>query len=467
MQGYISPSESRKTQMCTEGSGDSFEVPHNLSPFLRLPLEIRLEIYSYLFPAIFEPIAFTNSPDFYPTAHSGQGSPVYSPLSPIYPSTYSHYSPTYPDFSPTYHVYSPTSPIYAPTSPTFDGASLLTNSNYNPQPPSTPTDSSTDDTASPIDELLPIVEDTLEGDPIHENVWDPGHRLSSGKTVHTSILSVNKQIHDEASHVLYGRSTFTITITLDMLDYGPFDGSLEGGFKVQYLSPWEQLYYHCTPDTQTGRGLYSAELDREKTRNDQVLLDAEFGSLHGALPILYPAERYRHLLRRIRIRFVDSWRTDQIGSPHRSSGTRRLRTGSRTVLAPVLQRLRAFLPKEARIELGPTLSHGNPFKLLVIDEKLVRRVRRALADILKTAYLLTHGPWDYTLKISKTFEKWAPGIGKAVFARCDANRLEETVLQAVFENFQLGTPDGARWGTREGKLVLYYAEYSFSPSSQT
>ncbi|KAJ6256192.1 prion-inhibition and propagation-domain-containing protein [Drechslerella dactyloides] len=144
-----------------------------------------------------------------------------------------------------------------------------------------------------------------------------------------SIFRVNKQIHDEASGIFYSQNTFPIKLAINRTR-SPGSPLYAYGFTVKYIAYWEEFTFHFRtdePEMVYGPNCRIGQRDKVIAEDDIVL---------------FPAPRYRHLLRRVRIAVLDNrkWRRSK---PFDLKTYEDLRALGRTILIPLASRLNTVM----------------------------------------------------------------------------------------------------------------------------
>ncbi|KAK6515961.1 hypothetical protein TWF281_004552 [Arthrobotrys megalospora] len=120
---------------------------------------------------------------------------------------------------------------------------------------------------------------------------------------------------------------------------------------------------------------------------------------------------------------------------------------SRMLFLPLLWRFREIFSDKTTIEFFMyTINDGMGLELglgdlpirprTAVEEVAYYKLRQACSRMLEMTYLLTRGPWKYTLELSERIESQFPGIGREVLAKCEEEKSDETALQDMLNNLQ-------------------------------
>ncbi|KAK6501414.1 hypothetical protein TWF481_009254 [Arthrobotrys musiformis] len=211
-----------------------------------------------------------------------------------------------------------------------------------------------------------------------------------------SILRLNRQIHDEASEILYGWNTFPLRICVE--GSGVRDGRPEHWFAVAYESLWEDVNYTC----HLGKGFAHEPLHGVRDMESSKLWFNRVTDSRFCLP---PAPRYRHLLRHFCISIRD-YRSSQWVAESAAPKTlvQRNRRILKSILKPLERRFESLIAQENQmLHLDITIrrsmhSNGYPFAEIHGPMALHNGYYHQLAYL---AWPLTTGRWTNTLKMAE------------------------------------------------------------------
>ncbi|RVD85100.1 uncharacterized protein DFL_003431 [Arthrobotrys flagrans] len=216
-----------------------------------------------------------------------------------------------------------------------------------------------------------------------------------------SILRVNKQIHHEASEILYATVVFPIRISRN-------DARAINGNTLYYVSqetPWEQLCYR-----------YSGKDGNLLSLNTTDTLGSpkqEYTHPNDAVPSIAYGGRFR----KFRIEVADQ-RTLQTGINTESG------SASTKLLFLAVDRLSTLLAPATR-QIPLTLEIHAVSRILDQVEEESRRIssrstileplagfyrEKAYKEIIDTIWPLTKGPWRYTIHAPGLLKKEFPGL---------------------------------------------------------
>ncbi|KAK6532551.1 hypothetical protein TWF281_006736 [Arthrobotrys megalospora] len=232
---------------------------------------------------------------------------------------------------------------------------------------------------------------------LHFNVSpDPEHQIRSFPWerfdrlgLELSILRVNRQIHDEAAQILYGRNVFPLRICVEG---SGFRDNHDHWFAVSYETLWEEIEYNC----RLGGG------GRKENPNDQPNL--WFKKITDSRFNMQPAPRYRRLLRRFAVSVRDYRAIHWVEElPSSEDSTRRNAMVLRSILEPLDHRLASLVTDESQIlDLDITIqrcvyAENYPFLAVygprALDESFFRQ-------LVYLVWPLTNGQRTYRLKMA-------------------------------------------------------------------
>ncbi|KAK6518787.1 hypothetical protein TWF506_005922 [Arthrobotrys conoides] len=304
-------------------------------------------------------------------------------------------------------------------------------------------------------------------DPIPRGIWrDP---------LPLSIFRVNRQIHDESTHLFYTRSIFEIFINIDGV-WSVCGSGTQRVYQVTYQSPWETLNYDliiskpydvvfirrewCRDRDATG--YHEETYDKEIMSNSQYKHHQQPGVIH------FPSPRYRSLIRHIEIEIVDDFRRELDLVPKHFGAEWVIQI--RTLLSPFLWRLREVLPNTASVDITFIpwwdLSKGlkeKEFESTGACETWSRRtaaqnhhMHSGYIESLEASYMFTRGPWDSNIRSPAYLDSIFPGLKEEVFAKCDRDTtFQEAVAQEVVGKINIEIEEEqAFWAARGGHLFL-------------
>ncbi|EWC44286.1 hypothetical protein DRE_01112 [Drechslerella stenobrocha 248] len=136
------------------------------------------------------------------------------------------------------------------------------------------------------------------------------------KRINTSILRVNKQIHDEATEVLYGSNTFAVYLSANLSRIQDTGIDQSSSVSTYCTTPWESVHpsiEYYFPGHRP-RDLPNQLLEEAGVQGPRILpgrmagsrcIIARPGRHENIGDRIIPAARYRHLIRRVRIHVKD------------------------------------------------------------------------------------------------------------------------------------------------------------------
>ncbi|KAK6516139.1 hypothetical protein TWF506_006049 [Arthrobotrys conoides] len=291
--------------------------------------------------------------------------------------------------------------------------------------------------------------------PNHISYWVPFHK----PFLDLLILRVNKQVHDEASTVLYSRNTFPIRLKIIGTDFcKPSEHSCPN-FAVNYKTLWEDVNYHRTLDkdsveyyTEVSRGHYPLT----KINQEQV--------------VQTPAPRYQHLIRRAKIAIYDIrvkafGPCDSItGQPIDIDVLPRDAKWRRSVVSILMPFVRARLSSiisdwekaKLDIEIHPSFLHPTSQ-----PDAIGRNLTETEVDALNVKYLkeLAYTAWPlitlggrYSLKLDHPAERRFRDIKEETLRECDDEIAFEKEEEERFKEMNL--EDSYSWAIEQGMLVI-------------
>ncbi|KAK6342336.1 hypothetical protein TWF718_007738 [Orbilia javanica] len=274
-----------------------------------------------------------------------------------------------------------------------------------------------------------------------------------------SILGVNRQVHDEAASVFYGSSVFEIKISVrGHRGYGlPDDSLYECTTSVDYMAPWEYL-------------VYETEINNRKNFKQKRFLPTEFSrraERSAALPpeylqsskdidnpagvIVYPAPRYRPLIRNVHISLNDMRQPRRTGEISLCSVENA--TSGPALLFPFLCRLQEQLTKAATIKIQVD-NYPQPCTPGVIDDirnENLERKQESSRRALGAVYMFTLGPWKCNFDLFEWFEN----LREEVFNKCEnSGDFSGSSLVKMREELNIDLRYGLFWGVKEGHLAV-------------
>ncbi|EGX45725.1 hypothetical protein AOL_s00140g41 [Orbilia oligospora ATCC 24927] len=292
-----------------------------------------------------------------------------------------------------------------------------------------------------------------------------------------SIFRVNRQIHDESTQLFYSRSIFDINILVDG-GLGVGDPEYESAYEVVYQSPWETLSYGLIINKSTvddGKPIKWVWYSIRKAYGDCTEdCDKKFMSarqyVHLQQPgvILFPSPRYRPFLRRIEIEIAENCNRDlDLSREHYGE---KATTQIRTLLSPLLWRLREVLPNTASVDIT-FIPWWDPLKIALEKEFRSKGTCGTLSHrtdtegleryssyvrSLEAAYLFTRGPWNSNVSPPPYLNSIFPGLKEEVFTKCDHDAtFQVAIAQKVLEKINIVMEnDLTFWATRNGTLLL-------------
>ncbi|KAF3905775.1 hypothetical protein AA313_de0204119 [Arthrobotrys entomopaga] len=316
----------------------------------------------------------------------------------------------------------------------------------------------------------------------------PPHHLSyyidiPTPSLHVSILRVNRQIHDEASRILYSYNVFPVRVKTMGGSFRDWDDSLVF-YDVTYQTFWETVQYRNTPPWDKPPKYY----------HDTQHGSFPFTRISSASEIsIPPFERYRHLLRWFHIAIIDlsvsaasksfnnnnNNNNNNPPSPHSNNKVEEKKEGegegeevkyrklSRSILMPfITTRLKPLLydhnntqnsTASANIELYPKFLHPTPSKpgpmpYESFNEQVIKCINPAVFKEL--AYLvhpLTTLPWTWNITLQHPAGERFEVYKKDAWAECDADEGWSEAEVGRFGERELEV--GYSWAMEEGKLV--------------
>ncbi|EPS45506.1 hypothetical protein H072_538 [Dactylellina haptotyla CBS 200.50] len=265
-----------------------------------------------------------------------------------------------------------------------------------------------------------------------------------------AILRVNKQIHDEASRILYSQNVFRIQFRVsDRNTLGKIIGRYRDNGYVWY---WDAKVIQ--------------EKDLEKYR--------------------VPAPRYRHLIRHIRVDFADhrvSFR-DKLQPAFGMNDVARLKV--RKLLMPFLFRIKDFIGDEydlrrrdnVRLDINIIADYCDEAERrhlkyedmkptfdqmgIEIDHLDIEGIHNAEAgefrfgdpkyqvELIESVWPLTQGPWKYTIKLPAVLERLYGKLTEPILQKCtEATYIDGKELKR-YKNVSIS--QACEWTVRNGHL---------------
>ncbi|KAK6342335.1 hypothetical protein TWF718_007737 [Orbilia javanica] len=413
--------------------------------FLGLPFELRLEIYSHVFPAP------PRSPSYSPT------SPVFSPTSPaVSPGPVQSFTPTYP---------LPSSVNPPPSLPDPVNLNVTVPVIAAPVPPARASTSTSSATSALATNWIAPVEPVIPISPIHYSFPSPTYSPRSPcydslpidpkvRENKFSILYVNKQIHSEVKELLYRRNTVKISI---ILDASLLEENTKAAYKVVYHSPWEDLEYTHIVDlaANTREKYYTASYEVYKDHESVILSREEYLGLQQPGVIIAPRPEYRPYIRRVHITIDDNrYINNAYQKKNLGDLSEMTRSDSRFLLLPFLWRLREVLSHSTKVDLSIYPSEGRYWDY--IDDSDGQAWHGHYERTLETVFLLTRGPWKHKLELITALGWKFPGLEEGVKSRCEADpEYQEAALQEAFRDLKVGIPEDSWWGYHNRKLTVF------------
>ncbi|KAJ6262605.1 hypothetical protein Dda_3416 [Drechslerella dactyloides] len=268
-----------------------------------------------------------------------------------------------------------------------------------------------------------------------------------------SILRVNKRIHDEASRILYSKNIFPIRFEIRGTGTYQGNGVFRDSFRAEYSTFWETLTYQRPRSyNSTGTNFYNGDLPHDGMQLTKVTEDR--------MPtFLFPAHRYRNLVRRLRM-FVHVGRFSFVElSPGLLDEA--FRRPLRSILMPFMQRLHSVL--------GERNNHAHLEILLCPRSSWSRNSRPSVMspefwyELVCCAWPLTRGPWKYTLRMARDFFDSFEAVKKDALEQCDQDPPFTKKELASFETVKLR--EDAFWAITNGKLVVVDGDPWYTPDS--
>ncbi|KAJ6257388.1 hypothetical protein Dda_8277 [Drechslerella dactyloides] len=279
----------------------------------------------------------------------------------------------------------------------------------------------------------------------HVGMWYPSAHYPTEPSFKLAILRVNKQIHDEASAVLYGCSTFVFWINIKKRQtYANNDTSRDPKtcFDGNFNAPWERLAFTRREDTV---GAYRGYDPRTRELPPQIEeSDAK----------IQPAPRYRALLRHVRVSVRDFCTSpdNRTISPLSDIAREKMRR----VLLPIAYRMQtsfgdAGSKLNMTIELRPRIyKHGRLTLPVRLDEDVDVGLYQ---EIIEMVWPLTTGPWQWRLKIPNELLALFPNAAEKILERCtqltvitDAEKQSYSSIRPQCSSF---------WSMPKGELVTF------------
>ncbi|KAK6535853.1 hypothetical protein TWF281_000103 [Arthrobotrys megalospora] len=282
--------------------------------------------------------------------------------------------------------------------------------------------------------------------PKEENYWERFNTPS----LNLSILRVNKQIHDEASSILYSENVFPIKIQIVGTEFCKTHESWSSQFSVSYETLWEDVRYF--------RALEDENVEYNSNKQ------------HGHVPftritkdqiVHLPSSRYQYLLRRAKIAIYDLRVTafDQI--PDNLPRDAKNRKSVMSILMPFVRgRLSGILSdkRDARIdiEIHPAFLHPSSHELALArkltEEDVDALDLKYLKDLAYTAWPLTLLSCEYDLKLAHPAERRFKDIKDEALEECHGDSQFSEKEEEGFRETNLG--GSYSWAMEEGKLVI-------------
>ncbi|KAF3097926.1 hypothetical protein TWF594_004329 [Orbilia oligospora] len=294
--------------------------------------------------------------------------------------------------------------------------------------------------------------------PNKERYWVPFNTLS----LDLSIIRVNKQVHEEASTVLYSQNIFPIRFKIIGTDFCKPIENCNSHFSVTYQTLWEDVHYRRTFGEEYSQTVkYTTEVSRGSYPFTRIKKDEV---------IQIPSPRYQHLIRRAKIAIYDLRVTafapsdPNTGEPIDNDTLPRDATWRKSVtsiLMPFVRaRLRSIISEWEKasldIEMLPSFLHptSHPDALARnLTEKEVDALNvKYLKELTYTAWPLTTLPGRYSLRLDHPAERRFRDIKKDALRECDDEVVFEKEEEEGFNEMNL--ENSYSWAIERGKLVV-------------
>ncbi|KAK6331400.1 hypothetical protein TWF730_004482 [Orbilia blumenaviensis] len=255
-----------------------------------------------------------------------------------------------------------------------------------------------------------------------------------------SLLLVNKQIHDEASQVLYGETVFPLRVVINESQTDGYEPQTL--FEVQYESPWEEVGYTWKDKDDIGEYCAVNFLPRFATHipdND---------SLTSPIP------SYRHLIKHIRVDIIDKRVYPYSFKEYRVPTIMRSRV--KKLLLPFAHRLTKTLGHAAKdatveIKLSSLFLYKEELSNFQYREEAGQETLELYTELIETIWPFTTGSWQHKLDMPLEIQQQHPKLVSQVFKSCDDQYVHmEKEEKKKYQTLDVAEP--CFWAMNEGKM---------------
>ncbi|KAK6503789.1 hypothetical protein TWF481_008795 [Arthrobotrys musiformis] len=265
---------------------------------------------------------------------------------------------------------------------------------------------------------------------------DRGH-----PSANLSILHVNKQIHDEASQILYGETVFPVRVVINESRTDGYEPQTL--FEVQYESPWEEVGYTWKDRDDIGEFCAVNFIPRFATH----IPDSSTPS--------HPLPSYRHLIKHIRLDIIDK-RVYPYSLKEYHVPTV-MQTRIKKLLLPFVHRLAQTLGPDAAknatvdIKLSSLFLYKEELSNFQYREEAGDETVDLYTELIETIWPFITGPWEYNLDMPLQIQKQHPKLVSQVFSTCDGEYGRMDVEEK--KGYQLlDVAEPCFWAMSEGKM---------------
>ncbi|KAK6342419.1 hypothetical protein TWF718_007820 [Orbilia javanica] len=234
---------------------------------------------------------------------------------------------------------------------------------------------------------------------------------SSELSTDLSILLVNKQVHDEASQVLYGETVFPVRVVINESRTDGYEPQML--FEVQYETPWEEVGYTWRDKDEIGEYCAVNFLPRFATHIPES---------NGAPPPL-PIPTYRHLIKHIRVDIIDKRASPYSFKEYDVPAIMQERI--KKLLLPFAHRLTQTLGPASStdttldIKLSSLFLYKEELSNFQYREEAGEETTELYTELIETVWPFTIGSWKYVLDMPLQIQKQHSKLVARVFRACD------------------------------------------------
>ncbi|KAF3209762.1 hypothetical protein TWF106_005830 [Orbilia oligospora] len=263
---------------------------------------------------------------------------------------------------------------------------------------------------------------------------------SSELSTDLSILLVNKQIHDEASQILYGETVFPVRVVINESRTDGYEPQTL--FEVQYESPWEEVGYTWRDKDDIGEYCAVNFLPRFATHIPE-----------NNTPAPLPLPTYRHLIKHLRLDIIDKrvypYSLKEYDVPAI------MQNRIKKLLIPFVHRLASQVGSRKDITLDIKLSSLFLYKEELSNfqyrEEAGEETMELYSELIETIWPFTTGPWGYRLDLPLQIQKQHPKLVAHVIKTCDEEyECMEGEEKKRYQTLDVAVP--CFWAMSDGKM---------------